>query len=79
MVIARMSEDRSKTVKISLNKSCKNLKAIYTCMCTPVGACGVDMFAALSNRRPSPGSCITRPWVRSAGPAAIIIIMTAYL
>eukprot|EP00972_Heterocapsa_arctica_P105582 15555290-Heterocapsa_arctica.AAC.1 len=36
MVIARMPEDRSKTFE-NLPKLTKTFKAIYTCMCTPVG------------------------------------------
>eukprot|EP00972_Heterocapsa_arctica_P056721 8373370-Heterocapsa_arctica.AAC.1 len=38
VVMERMPEDRSKTFKNSLKqKLLKAFKAIYTCMCTPVG------------------------------------------
>eukprot|EP00972_Heterocapsa_arctica_P074045 10929869-Heterocapsa_arctica.AAC.1 len=36
MVIARMPEDRSKTIK-NLQTPSSTCKAIHTCMCTPVG------------------------------------------
>eukprot|EP00972_Heterocapsa_arctica_P040464 5960834-Heterocapsa_arctica.AAC.1 len=36
MVMARMPEDRSKTFR-NLQTPSKTFKAMYTCMCTPVG------------------------------------------
>eukprot|EP00972_Heterocapsa_arctica_P106975 15758896-Heterocapsa_arctica.AAC.1 len=37
MAMARMPEDRSKTVNKQQHTLSNTFKAIYTCMCTPVG------------------------------------------
>eukprot|EP00972_Heterocapsa_arctica_P022914 3370903-Heterocapsa_arctica.AAC.1 len=42
MVIARMPEDRSNPFK-NIQRPSKALKAIHTCMCTPVGRTGATL------------------------------------